>query len=73
MIGLCFGLYQIDMKKKSFPSEVNIDIMGKQIIPIYTTVNEAFREQIMEYLNNYENITSVHNKSLMNMIVKMTI
>ena len=60
LIGLCYGLYQIDMKKKSFPLEVNIDIMGKQIIPIYTTDNDVNSETIMEYLNNYENISSVH-------------
>ena len=59
LIGLCFGLYQIDMKKKSFPSEVNIDIMGKQIIPIYYNKDEIFLSPIMETLNNYENITSV--------------
>ena len=59
LICLCFGMYQIDMKKKSFSSEVNIDIMGKQIIPIYD-VKEDKLSQIMETLNNYENITSIH-------------
>ena len=61
LIGLCFGLYQIDMKKKSFSSEVNIDIMGKQIIPIYSVKN-IYISEIMENLNNYENITSVEIK-----------